>query len=263
MIRLVRLDELSGDPGSRPFTLVDPRLRVRYLSGHIDGALHAPIKKAFGPDGRLLPNEELAGWLGRSGIDSDRPVVVYDQYDAQAGAMMVWLLSYLGHPDVGFVADRFEAWKAGGNELFYRPVAAEPATFALGVRPGLRSGWRDVQVAEGLRIVDVRSQEEFSGEQTLGDDRPGHIPKTANIPWLRFVNSDGDLLASGSDLHEVLTEAGLSQDERTILYCRSGPRAAVAWAALEQLGFDVSLYDASFSEWSSRPELPVEREASG
>jgi 3-mercaptopyruvate sulfurtransferase SseA len=42
-----------------------------------------------------------------------------------------------------------------------------------------------------------------------------------------------------------------------VAYCRIGPRAALGYLALSQLGIGVRLYDGSFAQWS-RTALPVE-----
>ncbi len=259
MIRLVAGGWLARELDSDAFTLVDPRLRVRYLSGHAAGAIHVPMRKIFGDDGRLLPDETLARWLGDLGVGTDRPVVLYDQYDAQSGAMLAWALTYLGHPDVRLVNTPFDDWVADGQELFYRPVEAEPAVFELTPRSELRSTARDMLADGSVKLLDTRSAEEFSGEQVLGDDRPGRIPGAIHLSWLSFIQKDGDeLFLPEDELVPLLAAAGITRDEPTIVYCRSATRASVACLALGQLGYRVSLYDGSFADWSARPELPVD-----
>lgn len=259
MVQLVEASSLARELASDAFRLVDPRLRVRYLSGHLRNAVHVPLRKAFDADLRLLPDDRLAEWLGRSGVPSDEPVVLYDGYDGQSGAMLAWILEYLGHRDVRFLRCPFERWAAQGRELFYRPVTAEPAQFEAQPRPELRATWRDLAgAATQSNVLDTRSREEFSGEEALGDDPPGRIPGATNIPWLEFVSQGDDLFRPDAELRPLLRAAGIDPARRTIAYCRSGPRAAVAAIALQQLGLEVSLYDGSFLDWSQRQDLPIE-----
>ena len=45
-------------------------------------------------------------------------------------------------------------------------------------------------------------------------------------------------------------------------YCKVGARAAVGYQMLKQLGFDVKLFDGSYSEWE-KSGLPVENPSGG
>jgi len=46
--------------GEDGLTVIDPRSRMRYLSGHVSRALSVPTQDAFAADGRLSSDEELA-----------------------------------------------------------------------------------------------------------------------------------------------------------------------------------------------------------
>src|SRR5262245_40525640 len=102
----------------RPDVLVlDPRLSMRYLQGHLPGAVSVPAPGAFGPDGALLPPDQLANWLGAAGLREDLTPVVYDSHDGQRGALLVWVLEYLGRQDVCLLDVFYEAWRAAGRPI--------------------------------------------------------------------------------------------------------------------------------------------------
>jgi thiosulfate/3-mercaptopyruvate sulfurtransferase len=248
------LDRL-GKPG---VTVVDPRTRMRYLSGHAPGATWAPVRTAFGTDGRLLGDDALVGWLGRCGIDASGTVVVYADADGQAGAMVAWILEYLGHPDVRFLRTRFERWRDEGGELAYRPGVVTPTDFTASTRPEVRARRDDVAGSSGP-LLDTRSPEEFSGERVIGEDAPGHIPGAVNLSYDSFLAGGDNLLADREELTARLAAVDVDLDSPTIVYCRSGIRSAVAWLALHLAGAPVTLYDGSLLDWASDPESPLER----
>jgi thiosulfate/3-mercaptopyruvate sulfurtransferase len=256
MIRLVDAEWVERELDSGQLRVVDPRSPVKYLQGHIRNAINVPVAKAFDADGRLIDDDRLAKWLGAAGVGAAGTVLLYDDYDAQSGSMLAWILEYLGHPNVRFLGVPFARWKAEGREILYRPVTAEPATLSLAARkPHLRASWRELLDAP-IEILDVRSPEEYSGSVVV-DARGGHIPGAANVPWHGFVNED-ELFLTPARLRSLLSRERVPADRPTVVYCRTGPRAAVAFVALQQLDLDVRLYDGSFAEWAQLHELPVE-----
>jgi len=46
--------------------------------------------------------------------------------------------------------------------------------------------------------------------------------------------------------------------ETIVTYCHIGQQATVLYFVARYLGVEARLYDGSFQDWSSRPELPVE-----
>lgn len=257
-MRFVDRDWIQGRLGSPEVQVYDPRLRVRYTSGHLEGAIHVPVAKAFDPAGRLLADEPLVRWLEGSGVRTDVAAVVYDQGDAQAGAMLAWVLEYVGHPDVRFMSEAFEHWRTAGCELFYRPVRVDRGRIELRPRRQLRATWRDLVNPGEVNIIDARSVEEFTGETTIGEDPPGHVPGATNLPWFEFTDGQPDLFVSPERVHRLFKQAKLQPAWPTFVYCRVGMRAAVVVMALLDAGYQASLYDGSWLDWSSHDDLQSE-----
>ena len=256
MVTLVGPGWVADRLDSSDILVLDPRGRMRYLGGHLQGSINLPVTRLLGDDGRLLEVETLAELLGAAGLGDATVPVLYDSYDGQRGAFMAWVLEYLGMSDVRLMDTFFEGWAVQGREVFYRPVQPEPRCFTARPVPEVRATLRQVQQPDGATLLDVRSVEEFSG-QTEVDTRPGHIPGANNLTWQQFLGDDHRFLDSDEDIGCRLSSLGISPTEPVITYCRVGMRAAVSYVALQRLGFDVRLYDGSYSEWQSSG-LPVE-----
>jgi len=236
--------------------LLDPRRPMRYLQGHLKGAVNLPIHRAFDVDARLLPDEALQHWIGAAGLDDQKTPVIYDSFDGQNAGMLVWLLEYFGRTDVHLLNIFFERWVAEGHEVFYRPVPATPKSFTVRVNPQLLATIDEVRHSPGIKLIDFRSREEYSGEQDR-DGKPGHIPGAVNIVWSDLVDAQRKTLASPESIQHLASAVGIEPGDRLVGYCRLGMRAALGYVALRQAGYDIRLYDRSYAEWACSG-LPVE-----
>jgi len=244
--------------GTRGITLVDPRRPMKYLAGHLPGAINISAYKAFGDDGALLAPEALAALFGGAGLGDETTPVLYDSPEGQNAAMLAWVLEYLGRVNVHVMDAFFEQWKAEGREVRYRPVKGASQRFTPRVNSTIRATLGEIRDAKGLKLVDFRSHEEFIGERTMGGDAPGHIAGAVNVVWRELASPPEHLLAPRENLERILADSGIARSDKVIAYCRSGPRASLGYLALRELGYDVRLFDGSYTEWT-RAGLPVEK----
>ncbi|HEV2386238.1 MAG TPA: rhodanese-like domain-containing protein [Candidatus Acidoferrales bacterium] len=254
-VRLVTADWVAERTGSDDFLLLDPRSPVRYLSGHIASAVSVPWTSLWDGEGNLRPAEELADRLGAAGLDDRRAPVVYDGVDGRHGAMLAWILVYLGRSDAHLMDVFFETWQAEGREVYYRRVEPVARGFRWRRVDAVRASREEV-LRDGALRIDFRGADEFSGE-TDTEGRPGHIPGARHLAWQELGGGNGRLLAPAERLVGLLKARGIAEGGSAIAYCRSGPRAALGFLALRLAGRDVRLYDGSYADWV-RSGLPVE-----
>src|SRR5713101_5619723 len=103
MAKLVAPAWVAERIGTREITLVDPRRPMKYLAGHLPGAINVPTYKTFDDDGTLLAPEALAALIGGAGLGDEATPVLYDSPEGQNAAMLAWILEYLGRIDVHVV----------------------------------------------------------------------------------------------------------------------------------------------------------------
>jgi thiosulfate/3-mercaptopyruvate sulfurtransferase len=256
MATFVTASWLEAHHDAPTILLLDPRRPMRYLQGHLKDAVNLPVYKAFDSDGTLLSDAQLQRWIGAAGLDDQRTPVIYDSYDGQNGAMLTWLLEYFGRNDVHLLNIFYDGWVAEGHEVFYKPVTPIATTFTARVNHGLRVAIDELRRESGLKLIDFRSREEYTGQQDR-DGKPGHIPGAVNLVWRDLVGPQHSILASPEKIRQLVGATGVQPDDRVVAYCRLGLRAAVGYLALQQAGYDVRLYDRSYAEWA-RSGLPVE-----
>jgi thiosulfate/3-mercaptopyruvate sulfurtransferase len=234
--------------------LLDPRRPMRYLQGHLKHAVNLPVYKAFAADGKLLPEAQLQRWIGAAGLDDQATPVIYDSFDGQNGAMLIWLLEYFGRSDVHLLNIFYERWVAEDHEVYYKPVPPVSKAFTAQVNPQIRVALDDLRREADLKLIDFRSREEYTGEQDR-DGKPGHIPGAVNIVWRDLLGPQQEVLASPEAIQQLVGASGIRHSDRIVAYCRLGMRAALGSLALQQAGYNTRLYDRSYAEWA-RSGLP-------
>ena len=256
MTTFVSTDWVAEHLNSPDVLLLDPRRPMKYLQGHLKNAVNLPVFRAFDGDGKLLSPDELARWIGAAGLDEKKIPALYDSPEGQNGAMLAWILEYLGRTEVHLLDVFYERWVAEKREIFYKPVETVATTFASRVNPQIRVTLDDLRSGAKGKLIDFRSKEEFTGERDM-DGKPGHLPGAVNLVWRDLIGPSKAVLAPREKIEQLLTAAGITRDDQIVAYCRSGPRASLGYLALQHYGYAVRLYDGSYAEWA-RSGLPVE-----
>jgi thiosulfate/3-mercaptopyruvate sulfurtransferase len=258
MAKLVDAEWVAERLESKEIIVVDPRRPMKYLSGHLPGAINIPIYLAFGADGKLLVPTALADFIGGAGLGDSTTPVLYDSPEGQNAAMLAWTLEYLGRHEVRILDSYYENWQARGMEVRYKPVTAAATRFTAHENSAIRATLAEVRDSAAAKLIDFRSHEEFNGERVVGEDVPGHIPGAINIVWRDLASPPERVLAPAQKIAALFVAAGIKRGDDVIAYCRSGPRAALGYLALKEAGFDARLFDGSYAEWTANG-LPAEK----
>ncbi len=245
-----------------------------YDTGHIAGAVkvdwHMDLNDALTRD--YLDGEAFAALMSEKGIRRDSTVVFYGDNFNWWAAYALWVFTLFGHPDVRLVDGGRKKWVDEGRPLTTDIPDRQTADYPVVDRDDtpIRAFRDDVMkhVAEGGRLVDVRSPQEYSGELLHMPDYPqegalrgGHIPGAGNVPWKRAANDDATFKRR-EELEAIYEgEQGLSADDDVVAYCRIGERSSHTWFVLHHLlGFPrVRNYDGSWTEWGNLVRAPIER----
>ena len=225
--------------------ILDPRPESQYAQGHLPDAVSLPLDKILGRDGFLLPDDRLAEVFGEAGLDDSKRALVYDGGgDGRHGAMMAWVLEYLGRGEVSLSSILYEGWAEQGYEVSHDAVVPQRRHFNTRLTPSKRFSLQDLGAGKEVKLLDVRSAQEHEGPG-------GHLPGSVNLPWTELLGSDHYILRSDADLAIRLRGLGIDRKTRVVTYSNTGQRAALAYLAIKRGGYDVSVLDAAF------PRRPV------
>lgn len=249
---------LSGAAGSSPLWIIDDGngstdgCRIAWVM-HLYGLTQAAVVDGGWPSiVREFGERAVAGWAARQEAEAEM------RASTGVAAAVRSALATTGGADGGAQG------AAVASALKIAPdhrVIATLDEIAADLTAHYQNG-----AARRLQILDVRTPGEFSGEDSRGNARTGHIPGAVNVPHSDLFERGNDGLVRfrrAADLQAMFKEAGLVNDPTrpVVSICQAGIRATVGWAALRSAGWTAAkVYDGSMGEWlnSGRPDALVE-----
>ena len=238
--------------------------------GHIQGSRLLDFERLVMTRHRVpneLPDVEVLEHIFTSVGAGDRGrIILYSRNPLQA-ARAWFTLDYLGHGSRTSILDGgFAKWMNEGRPLEQGECNVEPLPFHARIRSSAVANlkvmrdivkWRNV-LGSSYTLIDARPDDQFHGRDTSQDERHGHIPGAVSVPWTENVTvGDISRFLPEAELRDTYRLAGVTPKSANIVYCRTGIQASVTYFVLKYLGFDATLYDGSFSEWSASPDTLV------
>jgi thiosulfate/3-mercaptopyruvate sulfurtransferase len=272
-----QLQERLSDPA---LVIIDVRKSDEYAEAHIPGAINIPGGKWRTPDlkpgqpgssqdlflqadGRTLDVAKYEKLLGDAGVTPEHKVVVYGSHAGKGdGSVPAMILTALGHEDVAFLDGMgLSEWYAAGYPASTEPRTLPRAQYKASPKPGFVWNLQDVLgnlKSKDVVFYDTRAPKEFSGEDTKGNKRGGHIPGAVLCNYEDFLTNDRKTVLPPADVQRKLADLNITPDKKVVLYCQTATRVSLPALALKDLGYsDVVIYDASMFEYANRDDTPL------
>jgi len=258
---LVDADWLTTHLDDADIRIADARMPLQYSFAHIKNAVNVPVMEIMNPQpGYVAPKEVFERVLGERGISNDHTIIIYDGSDGSEAARLFWSLEYYGHSKAKLLNVSFMKWYKDKRPVTAVPADFEETKFFANADEGKRAPANyimNVIKDPNTTILDTRLPEEYSGAYVFGG-RPGHIPGAKLLPWNACFGKDS-ICRPANELTELLAERDVSREKDVITYCWTGLRSSYMYFILRLMGYPkVRHYDASFSEWAFREDLPAE-----
>jgi thiosulfate/3-mercaptopyruvate sulfurtransferase len=225
------------------------------------------IKKTFSDRNAEFPNTLLSAnhfqlRAQELGINNNSCIVVYDQLGIYSSPRAWYMFRAMGFDNIAVLNGGLPEWKEQGFEV----VGSIESNFSKGdftTNPQEESFVDAHFVLNSLenqqyQILDARSAGRFKGEapEPRKGVKGGHIPTSHSLPYSSLLQ--GNTLKTTEKLQELFHSSNKGQ-KPMIFSCGTGITACVLALGAAIAGYqNVQVYDGSWTEWGSLPNVPIE-----
>lgn len=275
------LAEHLSDPGLRVLETTvylhpDPSLlggfrvesgRGKWAEGHIPGAGFVDLQEELSDKSSTLrftmPSAaQFSEVMERAGVGDGVRVILYDRNVNMWAARIWWMLRAFGFDNAAVLNGGYKKWTVEGRPVATDPGTAPPRRFTTKPRPELIADKAAVLEGVGDRatcLLNALTEEQHQGTGGTTYGRPGRIAGSTNVAARDLVDPKTHAYLPAEVLRAKFAAAGALAAGRVITYCGAGIAASSDAFVLTLLGQDdVSIYDASLSEWGRDPAMPME-----
>ncbi len=255
---LQRLDVQRGSQQLQDLAILDARPLAQYQQGHIAGAHSLSWEDYTRPDSdgvnyRIVPVNELTDALGRMGISTTTPVLIYGDADTSWGGegWAAWLLAWLGHQGpVSILDGGIQAWQSAKLPLVTTAPQATATVYQPALQPQLLISAEEIDAAKGdITLVDTRNY--------WMEWLPGHLPNAIHLDWKELFHGKNKRAIDATALKKLLTEKGVNLNKPVVYYCTGGIRSGYAWMVHELAGLPSAInFEGGTEEWNAFEKQP-------
>ncbi|MBV1876215.1 MAG: sulfurtransferase [Pseudomonadales bacterium] len=257
-------EPITAEPiTAEPILLIDLSSTANYSTAHIKHAIHIPPGSLIGgvkPAVGKLPTEAALNTLfGAIGYNPKQHIIAYDDEGGGWAGRFIWTLDVIGHKNMSYLNGGIHAWLAADLATTTEVPVIKKTAVKVQIHAEFIASQKHIINTLGdpeTLIWDARAPEEYSGQKQVSA-RGGHIPGAINYEWTKAMDQTRQRRIR-TDLKESLTAHGITGDKKIITHCQSHHRSGFTYLLGKSLGYQITAYDGSWSEWGNDANTPIE-----
>ena len=210
----------------------------------------------------MMPNKETFNKvMSKKGVGPGTHVILYSRENIQWATRVWWMLKSMSFNNVSVLNGGFDKWK-----LENKPLSSSPIQYPKNSFTGVHQNGYFCNKEEVLRninkdnitIINALRETLHNGSEQVNYGRPGHIKNSINIPSTTMINQSNKSYKTIEELKKIFNFYNILNKDKVIAYCGGGIAATNIAFVLTALGYkNISVYDASLSEWAKDNSLPM------
>ena len=269
MPRVVETYQLASMIGVPGLKIIDLRPQPEYNTAHIPGAISLNLESLRGNIGgvpsMLLPPAMLSAQFSLMGLRAADTIVIVSGDKLYDTTLVGMAFERMGHMNYAVMNGGYAKWVQEGRPTDAALPAVTNSKYPIKTNGDNFTVDFQAVVAQlgkpGVVIIDVRPTDYYTGKKS-DEARAGHIPDAISRPFsddLVMGSSKVVLFRPTAALAAAYSQIIPSKDTLVIVHCRTGHQASQTYFVLKRLlGYsNVRWYDAGWTEWAARPELPI------
>ncbi len=256
------LDYTDNHP-TKPYNVISGF--SEYKKAHIPNSAFLDLQNNFSKQESAysftLPElTDLVAAFQSKGVGDNRRIVLYSRNGVQWATRFWWMLYVLGYEKVSVLNGGLREWCALGFSTETEITVHRAASFNPNIKENIfvdKNYVLGAIKADNHIMINALTKDIHDGlSKRYG--RPGHIPRSLNIPFHKFVDVHTDKFISFNEAKELIRSMKIEKHNIIVNYCGGGIAATLVAFILYQLGYkNLKIYDNSMSEWAADETLPI------
>lgn len=245
---------------SADYQIIDTRTSEEFSQEHAPGSISLPSNLIEQKKGNIRGDKlnplDFQQLLSKIGVKNNTHILIMDQGNMVYAARLWWTLLIYGHQHISIIDGGWMNWKQHQLPIESGEYIAIPSNYQVNNKEQdkyLAYLFEVLSIEDNTLLLDVRNEEEFSGEACYeGAAYGGSIPNAVFLPFKEFIDTETMTIHPLEKLQEIIKKYNLQSTMPIIVYCHAGTRAALVLFILQELlGFtQIKNYNGSWIEYS-------------